>query len=293
MQIRAHHWGWAVGGAVFLHGAVAAALLWTPAPAGARLPGIGGIEVSLGPAGGAPGAEAADVAPAQAVKAAEAVETPPAETPVPIETPEETAVAEPVVAEPVIPDTVAIEPVKAVPPPREPLPLPPRRPEAKAPPPKPVEAPAKPAPPPPVKVATADPGPVPTQSAAVPSMAGSQGKAGTKNAKGTGSGDGSMGGGAAGAAADYMSVLQAWLERHKEYPAAARRSRTEGAVLLYFAIDRHGKLLDYRVEKTSGHPLLDREALAMIRRADPLPGIPDDMHRDRLEIVVPVQFTLR
>jgi len=38
---------------------------------------------------------------------------------------------------------------------------------------------------------------------------------------------------------------------------------------------------------------LDHEVEAMTQRAQPLPGIPKNMNRRRLELVVPVQFLLR
>lgn len=268
MEIRVRHWNTAIFGAAFLHAAAAAAILWTPPSPGAQLPGMGGIEISLGPAGGAPGAEAQDSPTPEEAKPVEQVETVTADVPV-----------EAVPVEPVIPEAVAIEPVKPVEErPREPLPVPPKvvRPKAAPPPPKPVEMAAAPA-------------PVHTP----PAVAGTQGKAGIKDAKDAGSGDNSQGGGLAGAVADYMSVLQAWLEKHKEYPRSARLRRIEGAVLLYFSIDRDGRLLAYRIERSSGHRMLDTETIAMINRAQPLPPIPGDMSRDKLEVVVPVQFTLR
>ena len=272
MEIRVRHWNMAIAGAVFLHAAAAAVVLWTPAPSGAQLPGVGGIEISLGPAGGAPGSDAQDSPEPQEAKPVEPIETVEAVTP---EVP-----AEVVPVEPVVPDAVAIEPVKAVEErPRDPLPVPPKvvRPKV-TPPPKPVET------------AAVAPTPVHTPP---PAVAGSQGKAGTKDAKDVGSGDNSQGGGQAGAAADYMSVLQAWLEKHKEYPRSARLRRIEGAVLLYFSIDRDGRLLAYRIERSSGHRMLDTETIAMINRAQPLPPIPSDMSRDKLEVVVPVQFSLK
>jgi periplasmic protein TonB len=47
------------------------------------------------------------------------------------------------------------------------------------------------------------------------------------------------------------------------------------------------------LERGSGHADLDEEVLALIRRADPLPPFPPDLAQDRLELVVPVQFSLR
>jgi protein TonB len=67
----------------------------------------------------------------------------------------------------------------------------------------------------------------------------------------------------------------------------------EGTTLLYFVMDREGKVLDFRIQKSSGFDLLDHEVEAMIQRAQPLPQMPDSMSQERLELVVPVQFLLR
>ena len=136
--------------------------------------------------------------------------------------------------------------------------------------------------------------PVETQVAtAPPSVSGVEGKAGTQNSRNAGSANDSAGGGVPGQMIDYMSVLQAWLEKHKEYPRSARLRRIEGTTLLYFVMDRNGTVIDYRIQKSSGFSLLDREVEEMIQRAQPLPRMPQDMHRERLELVVPVQFLLR
>lgn len=93
--------------------------------------------------------------------------------------------------------------------------------------------------------------------------------------------------------ADYLAALRAWLERHKEYPSRARRRRIEGTALLVFVMDRSGKVLAQRIERSAGEPTLDRAALEMIDRAQPLPPLPDGLGGARLEIRVPVQFRLR
>ncbi|HSM26699.1 MAG TPA: energy transducer TonB [Thioalkalivibrio sp.] len=91
----------------------------------------------------------------------------------------------------------------------------------------------------------------------------------------------------------YAANLQAWLERHKHYPRRARLRREEGVTLLYFVVNRNGEVLDYRIEQSSGHLSLDEEVLAMIRRAQPLLPFPDFLPRESMELVVPVQFSLR
>jgi len=258
--------GWlaALSVALFLHVAVAALAFWAPAapPAGqARAAGTGGVEIALGPAGRAAGGP-------ETVQA----ETPAEEAPMP-----ETE------AEP------ASEPVPAVEPELEPEPEPRPEPEPDA---IPVEPPVAT----PQAQAEAD-----TQKkrdavkkpAPRASVAGAGGKTGSRQADNTGSGDNSAGGGLPGETRDYAATLLAWLERHKEYPRGARLRRQEGTVMLYFVVDREGRVLEHRIEQGSGYPALDAEVLAMIERAQPLPAMPASLDKEQLELVVPVQFFIR
>jgi protein TonB len=100
-------------------------------------------------------------------------------------------------------------------------------------------------------------------------------------------------GGMAGSSADYIAILQAWLERHKDYPSRARLRGQEGTVLLYLMIDDEGRVLDQRIERSAGFALLDDAAREMVERAQPLPRAPDGLGPKRLELVVPVRFFLR
>jgi protein TonB len=99
--------------------------------------------------------------------------------------------------------------------------------------------------------------------------------------------------GRAGPPPSYLALLHSALERNKDYPRSARQRRQQGRAMLRFSIDRSGKVLRYKIEKSTGYDVLDREVIAMIQRASPLPPMPADMSGDHLEIVVPVPFTLR
>lgn len=129
--------------------------------------------------------------------------------------------------------------------------------------------------------------------AQAPSIAGASGKSGSQSAPDVGSGKSTTAGGGIPSTVSYLAILRNRLEKHKEYPAAARARRLQGTVSLYFAIDRAGRVLNYHVQKSSGHKLLDRAAEAMIERAKPLPPMPENIHRPKLEIVVPVRFDIR
>jgi protein TonB len=91
----------------------------------------------------------------------------------------------------------------------------------------------------------------------------------------------------------YQGLLLAQLERNKRYPREARLLHQEGVATLRFTLDRDGKLLAFNLERSSGHRTLDEEVLAMIQRAAPLPPFPPEMTESRLELVVPVRFSLR
>jgi protein TonB len=91
----------------------------------------------------------------------------------------------------------------------------------------------------------------------------------------------------------YFARLIAYLDSLKRYPPEARRLHIEGVVQLRFRLDRAGHVLDYEIANSSGRPILDEEAKALIVRAQPLPPIPADWRETQLSFVVPVEFRLR
>ncbi|MBY0354290.1 MAG: TonB family protein [Rickettsiales bacterium] len=74
--------------------------------------------------------------------------------------------------------------------------------------------------------------------------------------------------------ARYEQELSGWLERHKVYPESAADAGIEGRVIVRVQMNRSGKVLGSYVEKSSGHPVLDKAVLAQVRRADPFPAAP-------------------
>lgn len=92
---------------------------------------------------------------------------------------------------------------------------------------------------------------------------------------------------------DWKTRVLAHLDSKKRYPPAAQRLRQDGVVLIRFTMDRSGRVLTSRIERGSGRALLDREALAMLQRAQPLPAPPDEVPGATLELVTPVEFFLR
>ncbi|WP_230533547.1 energy transducer TonB [Microvirga roseola] len=95
-----------------------------------------------------------------------------------------------------------------------------------------------------------------------------------------------------GSPANWHRAMIAHLNRAKRYPPEARSRREEGVVRLSFSIDRSGRVTGYRIVGSSGSSALDREALAMIQRASPLPAPPPQVAGARIDLMVPVRFNI-
>lgn len=83
------------------------------------------------------------------------------------------------------------------------------------------------------------------------------------------------------------------LNKAKRYPRNAQTQRQQGVPYIRFVMDRDGKVLSTHLEQSSGFSSLDREALSLPRRAQPLPKPPADLPGDTIELVVPVEFFMR
>lgn len=64
----------------------------------------------------------------------------------------------------------------------------------------------------------------------------------------------------------------------------------EGVAMVRLVVRRNGRLEKVDIYQTSGHTLLDYAAVNMVRKAQPLPPIPERMHVDRAEGLLPIKF---
>lgn len=95
------------------------------------------------------------------------------------------------------------------------------------------------------------------------------------------------------AMAAFQGRLMAHLGKHKRYPMGARQRRQQGTAWVRLTMDRQGRLLSHRLERGCGVELLDREAEELLARAQPLPEIPAELGQEQMELVLPVEFSLR
>ncbi|HYI26863.1 MAG TPA: energy transducer TonB [Bradyrhizobium sp.] len=100
-------------------------------------------------------------------------------------------------------------------------------------------------------------------------------------------------GASAAAVASYNQIVAAHLQRFKQYPPAAKAAGQQGTSRLRFSISRSGQVLSAALAGSSGHPALDAETLAMVRRAQPFPAFPPDMKQASMGYNVPIQFSVR
>ena len=295
MRIAGHRWIIAFSAAVLIHAAVMAALSWEPNIRESERAGPVGVDISVGTAAAGPGSMAAtsaelpepvkptEVAQVTLLQATEIRETAPvAVTATSPQRPREKVAASAPVPAPAV-ETVEPEPVKpagavsiSVQPVEQPSPaglvevVPPMIG---------VEVVAR-------DLAIAEPQIANPASALEPEVPEAE--------IALVAGPSTIGNGnVPGAWSDYVAGLQVWLKKHREYPESALILRQEGTASLYFVINRDGSLRDYRIEKSSGHELLDRAVIEMIERAQPLPRIPGNLDGTQVVLVVPVQFVLR
>jgi protein TonB len=95
------------------------------------------------------------------------------------------------------------------------------------------------------------------------------------------------------ALASYNQLVAAHLQRFRQYPSASRAAGEQGTSRLSFTLSRSGQVLGSRLAGSSGHPALDGETLAMIRRAQPFPPMPPELKQASMSFSIPVQFSIR
>jgi periplasmic protein TonB len=91
----------------------------------------------------------------------------------------------------------------------------------------------------------------------------------------------------------WQTALVRHLQQYKRYPSDAQSRGEEGVVQLSFTVDRAGHVLNREIAHSSGHRELDNEVMSMIERAQPLPPFPASMPQAKLDLTVPIRFSLQ
>ncbi|HFD2071981.1 TonB family protein [Serratia marcescens] len=91
----------------------------------------------------------------------------------------------------------------------------------------------------------------------------------------------------------WESLVKGKLNRIKEYPSDARNRRRSGMPQVSFNVDAHGRVSNVILLARSGTASLDREAVAVVSRAQPLPPPPPEMlQQGAVRVTMPIDFNL-
>src|SRR5215475_59533 len=96
-----------------------------------------------------------------------------------------------------------------------------------------------------------------------------------------------------GSLAQYRLALIAAAKRHKLYPSRAIARGWQGRVDVRLIIDADGALSGASVERSSGHDMLDRQSLDMLRKAHALTPIPPALRGRDFAVEIPVVYELK
>jgi TonB family protein len=88
--------------------------------------------------------------------------------------------------------------------------------------------------------------------------------------------------------ATWQKELIAHFNRHKRYPI--QHSLPSATILVKFVLDETGHVLASNIVTGSGDASFDEAALAMIRRADPVPKPPAVVVSAGLDFTLPIIF---
>lgn len=90
----------------------------------------------------------------------------------------------------------------------------------------------------------------------------------------------------------YLSELRAFIEQNKHYPPQAKTLGHEGRSEVKFSILADGTVCAVELSKSSGSDILDEAALALLQRARKLSPFPEFLKMDRLNLVLPIEYSL-
>lgn len=94
--------------------------------------------------------------------------------------------------------------------------------------------------------------------------------------------------------ADYgwlRDTLWNRIQELKRYPALARSNHWEGKVVVAAVIREDGTVVGLRIAESSGRPILDQEALSVMRQASPL-TLKHPLGKPQVTILIPISYRL-
>lgn len=89
----------------------------------------------------------------------------------------------------------------------------------------------------------------------------------------------------------WKQAMHAHLEREKRYPRKAKRAKKQGMPVIRFTMDRNGNVINVILVKSSGTKSLDKEAVELVYRAQPLIKPPKSISGEKIKLTLPISFS--
>ncbi|MBN2438908.1 MAG: energy transducer TonB [Deltaproteobacteria bacterium] len=90
----------------------------------------------------------------------------------------------------------------------------------------------------------------------------------------------------------YLLQIRRKIEGLWSYPPLALSQNQQGEAVIRFTIDAGGALNGYYITSTSGSPILDEGALAVVRSAAPFAPLPEKFHLSQLHITATFRYRI-
>lgn len=90
----------------------------------------------------------------------------------------------------------------------------------------------------------------------------------------------------------YRIDLARGARAHKRYPGIAQERGWAGTAEIRVAVSREGRLRQILLGRSSGHDVLDREAVEMMSRAAAAAPVPESLRGREFAVSMPVVFAL-
>jgi TonB family protein len=87
---------------------------------------------------------------------------------------------------------------------------------------------------------------------------------------------------------EWVRQIVLKLNAAKQFPHEALEHA--GTAKVAFRIDRAGHIVSTALLQSTGVDALDRDALALVKRAEPLPSPPSDVTEDQLRFILPLVY---
>jgi protein TonB len=88
----------------------------------------------------------------------------------------------------------------------------------------------------------------------------------------------------------YQKKVYLLVKRNTAPPRAARRARLEGTAYVIVTFDERGQILSVRLRKSSGHKVLDEDAISTVKNLRSLPKPPGELGWTRKSLTIPIRY---